>query len=137
MKTMILLLISMFILSGCDFNMGPMFDKSGFGDSSDDSDKYWYSAIVEIRMENGDPCTESYVYLIENSKNYYSGLRGTVNVRVRLNFSNDDPPLYKDYLCNIYMDQKEPPVFIQREISLKYSRNTPTYTVVFPDSLIR
>lgn len=137
MKALILILVSMVILSGCEPTIGPVFSKSGDDDSSNDSNTYWYSAIVDVRMENGDPCTESYVYLIENSKTYYSSLSGTVMVRVMLSFVNDDPPLYKDYLCNIYMDQNDPPVLIEREISLKYSRNMPTYTVVFPDSLSR
>jgi len=136
MKAIILILISMFIFSGCDLKMGALFDrKVDYGPTWDDFGVYEYTAKVEVSMESGDPCTESYVYLIENSKNYSYSHSGGVFINIYLSFSDINPPEYKNYLCIIYMDQKEPPVFIEREISLKRGRDYPTFTVVFPDYL--
>lgn len=51
MKSITLILVSMFIFSGCDNIFDPGLGTGGKGDPI-----YHYCRIIEVRTENGDPC---------------------------------------------------------------------------------
>ena len=130
----------MVILSGCEnpFN----------SDNSTRSCIRDYTAKVEVRMENGDPCVASFVILTSQNPHYikYCNDDGDVFIRITefftgikgLNgFTCDNLPMYQHHLVNIFMDKNDPPVLIESEISLKIGNSYPISTMVFPDSLAR
>jgi hypothetical protein len=143
MKSIILILVSMVILSGCGFDGLNIRLSGGGGDGEDyfphplPPTKEVYKAVVKIETENGDPCTESCIYLVVRKKSYYSNPDGFVTIEIELIDSSTTLEDYRTYWFIIYKDDTYN-VSIECGIKLKLleePQDFPTYTIVIPDSL--
>jgi len=61
-----LIVMSMFFLTGCDMSLGPILDLKG-----NDLSYYYYTATITVSYENGDPCTTAFAKS-KNEEWYYS-----------------------------------------------------------------
>ena len=146
MKSIIsLFIVFIFALTGCDNPFEARFhdivsdvreilnpiDSSRTLDSKDYTK--WYSAKVYVKYENGDSCEDSYAVQTQDSLYFYSDIRGFIFVVKMYSFESENFPDSQTILCNIYMDDEQPLVFVQQEFIMKHSGDIPQYNVVFPN----
>ena len=148
MKTIILFLVSMIILSGCEnpFNFEGL-QRFGTLGTKDTKEDFWervevgtrrvYTAKVEVRMENGNPCLESFITLKNTYpyQIYFCNNFGDVFIKTTFFITGNHPSDSQECSIRTYMDQNNPPIIIDSQINLKLGDSYPTLTIVFPDSL--
>jgi hypothetical protein len=95
MKSIILFLISMVILSGCNISLEP------FGDNWGDSDgtTEYYKATISVRFENGNPCTTARAYFFNDY--ILADSTGTLRMLLEIEYESGGPRT-QTFPCIVY-----------------------------------
>ena len=148
MKTIIIAVLSVFLLIGCRDFWSPKKE-----DPPPDPWQPWedepeetalYLGIVIVEMESGDPCQNAMVYMFdalsEDEEWFYAGIQGNIHIGIhRERYKGDDE--FEDYIypmCRIYIDRDYDDSYQVHFIWMKkgdVQEEIPIYTVIFPDSL--
>ena len=86
MKTIMLILVSIVILTGCGLDMS-MSPPGEWDWGSNDETRNKYITIIKVRTESGNPCTSAGANIRNNS--FYADTTGSIYAHTYLNHSQN------------------------------------------------